>query len=124
VYPGDPQITTKALIEYFGTFSFSLVSHGNVKYTIDRPYVCSHLEVIAAIKKQNGKGPTAIFNELWEDGSFLGPRDIRQIKNTRAHIKRKLGKASANLADNVETMLNFVGQHPFVQRSRLYMILV
>jgi hypothetical protein len=122
-YPANDTITQKALVEYLGVFSGDLKCHGNAVH-YSRPYVRTDPRVLNAIRDRPKSTPAEVYTDMCTENPALAPRDIVQVKNTRYNVKRqereiKYGKAAKciNLADNVELVLNMVGNHPFVQRA-------
>ena len=112
--PGNQTLAKVCVIEYCGKY-VKPIAHGNSK-TGDALYVRTAPATLRKISAMNSQPPRQIYEELGCDESDM-PRDSKQIRNQKYRDKQKIkGQGNAkNFADNVESVIDMVQEHPFVQ---------
>ena len=114
-------LKNEIVVEYIGKFCQETVPHGNSKKTTSE-YVrtsCSVKRKFEELTDTNkALAPRDIYERMVLNGSDCAPRDLKQVQNAKYQAKKKkTGHVPhlKNIADEVQTLLSDVHEHPFIQ---------
>ena len=111
--------TEKAVVEYLGQFPTTVSMHGNSKKGSSSEYVRTSESVKYEIKdKVKNEQPRNVYSEMVLNNSIEAPRDLKQVQNFKyANSKQQRGHTTnrKNTADDVQTLINMMNDHPYIQ---------
>ena len=109
----------KAVVEYLGTFPSIISVHGNSKKGTGSEYVKTCATTKEKINDRiKNEPPRNVYCDMVLDDSMDAPRNLKQIQNFKqAQVREnKLpGTNRKNTADDVQTIMNMLNHHPFIQ---------
>jgi hypothetical protein len=109
----------KLVVEYLGTFPSIISVHGISKKGTGSEY----MRMCATTKEKindriKNEPPRNVYCDMVLDDSMDAPRNLKQIQNfkqAQARENKLPGTNRKNTADDVQTIMNMLNHHPFIQ---------
>ena len=109
----------KAVVEYLGVFPLTTTMHGNSKKGSSSEYVRTCDTTKKNINDRiTDAPPRKVYSDMVLEDSVNAPRNLKQVQNmkhTKANLQRGPSIHRKNTADDVQTIMNMMNDHPFIQ---------
>ena len=110
----------KAVAEYIGVFTLTTSMHGNTKKGSSSEYVRTCENTTKRIIERITNTPQRnVYSDMVLEDCVNGPRNLKQVQNIKQANARKQwnkpGTNRKNTADDVQTIMDMMNEHPFIQ---------
>jgi hypothetical protein len=109
----------KAVAEYLGVFPLTTSMHGNSKKGSGSEYVRTSKSTRKEINDRvTNAPPRNVYCDMVLEDSIDAPRNLKQVQNIKQTNARKQRAPDANRknnADDVQTIMNMMNDHNFIQ---------
>ena len=115
----DATCQRRAVTKYLGTFPSHTAMHGNSKKGAGSEYVRTSEATKEKIKEKVACAPPRnVYTDMVLENSFDAPRNLKQVQNIKHNNergKRNTENNRKNTADDIQTIINTMNEHPFIQ---------
>ena len=115
----DATCQRRAVAEYLGTFPSHTAMHRNSKKGAGSEYVRTSEATKEKIKEKVACAPPRnVYSDMVLENSFDAPRNLKLVQNIKhknERGKRNTENNRKNTADDIQTIINMMNEHPFIQ---------